>query len=236
LVRNSVTRERLQVVAPVKNITSDLVGAEEVRIPDLLVELEHSTRRGKGEMQANVSASGRSSEKPERARHRRSYASFWRMLGLVTVPVVVLDQFSKLYIASHLPLYRTIPIVPDWLDLTFTLNPGAAFSLFATMPARLRHLFFVVLSLAAMVVLLVLLARRRAQVWSNIAFALILGGTIGNLIDRLARGRVIDFIYFHHESFSYPVFNLADSAITIGVAIILIESFFSGSASQRAPY
>jgi signal peptidase II len=129
------------------------------------------------------------------------------------------------------PLYRTIPIVSDWLDVTFTLNPGAAFSLFATMPARLRHWFFVVLSFGAIVVLLVLLARR-TEAWSNFAFALILGGTIGNLIDRLVRGRVIDFIYFHHESFNYPVFNLADSAITIGVAIILFESFFGGSPSR----
>jgi signal peptidase II len=185
-------------------------------------------------MPTGVSAPGQSSGKPELAAPKRSYAHLWRMLGLITVPVVALDQFSKLYVASHVLLYHTIPVVPDWLDVTFTLNPGAAFSLFATMPARFRETLFLVLSFTAMVVLLMLLARRTTRTWSSFAFALILGGTIGNLIDRLVRGRVIDFIYFHHETFSYPVFNLADSAITVGVAIILVDGFFSSSPSQPA--
>jgi signal peptidase II len=152
------------------------------------------------------------------------------MLGLITIPVVVLDQATKLYIATHLPLYSMRAIVPNWLDLTYTLNPGAAFSLFANMPAAMRGIFFIVLSFIAIVVLIVLLARRTTSSASGLAFALILGGTIGNLIDRLARGRVIDFIYFHHDSFSYPVFNVADSTITIGVAIILLMSFSTGRA------
>jgi signal peptidase II len=155
------------------------------------------------------------------------------MLGFVAVPVVALDQLTKLYIASHFSLYRTLPIIPNWIDLTYTLNPGAAFSLFATLPAALRRIFFLVLSIAAIVVLLVMLTRSTTRAWSGFAFALILGGTIGNLIDRLVRGRVIDFIYFHHDSFSYPVFNLADSAITIGVAIILTIGFFTGPAPDK---
>ena len=76
-------------------------------------------------------------------------------------------------------------------------------------------------------VLTALLARRATPLSSAIAFALILGGTLGNLIDRVVRGRVIDFIYFHHRSFSYPVFNLADSAITTGVALVLLFSAFA---------
>jgi signal peptidase II len=151
------------------------------------------------------------------------------MLAAVTAPVLILDQLSKHLVSTHLQLYRTVPLVPGWLDLTYTLNPGAAFSLFATMPTGFRQAFFIALSLAAIVVLTVLLARRTTTVSSAIAFALILGGTIGNLIDRLARGRVIDFIYFHHKSFSYPVFNLADSAITTGVTLILLFSAFNRS-------
>jgi len=81
----------------------------------------------------------------------------------------------------------------------------------------------------------VLLARRSTPASSGVAFALILGGTIGNLIDRLARARVVDFIYFHHRSFSYPVFNIADSAITIGVAILLLFAAFEGSAAEAPP-
>jgi signal peptidase II len=164
----------------------------------------------------------------------RSYSRLGTMLGLVTLPVVGLDQLSKLYIASHFALYRTRAIVPNWIDLTYTLNPGAAFSLFATLPAALREVLFLMLSAAAIVVLLLLLARPTTSRGTGIGFALLLGGTIGNLIDRLARGKVIDFIYFHHDSFSYPVFNLADSAITGGVAIVLILSLFSSRATDHS--
>ena len=151
------------------------------------------------------------------------------MLLLITAPVLLLDQISKHLISSGFALYQTRPLISGWLDLTYTLNPGAAFSLFATMPDGFRQLFFVVLSIVAIAVLTVLLARRSTPLSSAIAFALILGGTIGNLLDRLRIGRVVDFIYFHHNSFSYPVFNVADSAITSGVAIILLFSFFDRS-------
>jgi signal peptidase II len=155
------------------------------------------------------------------------------MLMLVALPVVLTDQISKHLISAAFQLYQTRPLIPGWLDLTYTLNPGAAFSLFATMPEGFRHFFFVVLSMVAIMVLVVLLARRATPISSAIAFALILGGTIGNLIDRLAIGRVVDFIYLHHKSFNYPVFNIADSAITTGVAIILLFSFFGGSATDQ---
>src|SRR5438309_5176444 len=82
----------------------------------------------------------------------RSYARLCTMIGLVTAPVVAFDQLTKHYIASHFSLYRTLPIIPNWIDLTYTLNPGAAFSLFATLPAALRRLLFLVLSFAAIVI------------------------------------------------------------------------------------
>jgi signal peptidase II len=110
------------------------------------------------------------------------------MLGLITLPILGLDQSTKSYVAAHLRLYSSHQIIPNWLDVTYTLNPGAAFSFFSTMPAMARGIFFMALSCIATVV----------------------------------RGRVVDFIFFHHDWFSYPVFNVADSAITIGVAIILL--------------
>lgn len=161
-----------------------------------------------------------------------SFRRLWAMLGAITLPIVGLDQLTKIYVASHLPLYGTRVIIPNWLDVTYTLNPGAAFSLFATMPAAAREVFFLVLSCAATIVLLVLIARESTSASSRAGFALILGGTFGNLIDRVARGRVVDFIYFHHDAFSYPVFNVADSAITIGVATILLVSFLGGPAAE----
>ncbi|MBV8450704.1 MAG: signal peptidase II [Deltaproteobacteria bacterium] len=174
-----------------------------------------------------VMGSALATEAARSGTHSWSFSRMWVMLGSITVPIIGLDQLTKLYIASHFPLYESRAIIPNWLDLTYTLNPGAAFSLFATMPAAARKVLFLVLSCTAAVVLLVLLAGRSTSATSRVGFALILSGTLGNLIDRLVRGRVVDFIYFHHDSFSYPVFNVADSAITIGVATILLVSFRS---------
>jgi signal peptidase II len=165
----------------------------------------------------------------------RSWIRTLAPFALVTAPVLALDQWSKLYVRSHFHLYQSRPIVADWLDFTYTLNPGAAFSLFSTMPPGFRSVFFLALSIVATVVLIALMLRRTITTPYSIAFALILAGTIGNLIDRVARGLVIDFIYFHHASFSYPIFNIADSAITIGVALILILSWLEPSADSPSP-
>lgn len=149
--------------------------------------------------------------------------TLWLMLAAVTAPVLILDQASKLYVASHLRLYQEIPIVPHLLDVTYTLNPGAAFSLFANLPAEVRAGFLFTITGIAIVVLVVLLGQAREPSWRAVGFALILAGALGNLIDRILRGRVIDFIHLHYYDWNYPIFNLADSAITIGVAILLIE-------------
>lgn len=162
----------------------------------------------------------------------RSLVSRLAPLVLVTLPVLALDQWSKAYIRSHFHLYESSPLVKNWLDLTYTLNPGAAFSLFATMPPGFRSIFFIALSMVAAAVLLVLMTSRTARVPYSIAFAMILAGTIGNLIDRMKRGLVTDFIYFHHAWFSYPVFNVADSAITVGVCVILILSWLEPSVGK----
>ncbi len=150
--------------------------------------------------------------------------ALWLMLAAVAVPVLVADQASKLYVAAHLRLYASIPIVPHLLDLTYTRNPGAAFSLFTNLPAQFREGFLFTITAIAIIVLTVLLARAREVSWQTVGLALIMGGAFGNLIDRVGRGVVIDFIHVHYYGWSYPVFNLADSAITIGVAILLIEA------------
>ena len=160
-----------------------------------------------------------------------SGAADWRrfatMLGLVVLPVFALDQLAKLYIVQHFKLFEQIELVPHWLAITYTLNSGAAFSLFATLPPAVRGLMLDGLAAAAVVVLGVLLARGARPPVVSAAFALIMGGAAGNLLDRVVRGRVVDFIYVHYYSWSYPVFNIADSAITIGVAIILLHSVFA---------
>lgn len=150
---------------------------------------------------------------------------FW-MLALVAWPIVLLDQASKLLITTHLALYEEITLIPHFLAITYTLNPGAAFSLFATLQPIVRDGVLTGLSLAAIVLLSILLVRGRQSRAVSAAYALILGGAAGNLFDRIAYGRVIDFIFVHYYSWGYPVFNLADSAITIGAAIILVHAMF----------
>ena len=156
---------------------------------------------------------------------------FGTMLSFVALPVFVLDQLVKLYIVRHFKLFEQIDLVPHWLAITYTLNSGAAFSLFATLAPAVRETMLDGLAAAAVVVLGVLLARGARPPIVSAAFALIMGSAAGNLFDRVMRGRVVDFIYVHYYAWSYPVFNIADSAITIGVAIILLHSMFSHDAA-----
>jgi signal peptidase II len=164
---------------------------------------------------------------PDEGRSRtrwRRWRAFAILVGLVAVPVVIIDQLSKLYVSSHMALYQSIPVIPHWFDITYTQNAGAAFSLFATLPPVARVTILATLAAAAIVVLLVLLARSPRITLGSFGLALIMGGAAGNLIDRAVRGRVIDFIRIHYYGLSYPVFNVADSAITIGVALVLLAS------------
>jgi len=151
---------------------------------------------------------------------------FLFLLGAITIPVILLDQATKLFVQGHMALYESIAIVPNYLDITYALNPGAAFSMLADAPAWVRKAFLLSMAIAAIIVLTVLIVKSERVSINSVAFALILGGAAGNLIDRAIRGRVIDFMRAHYYDLNYPVFNVADSAITIGVALIVLASLF----------
>ena len=148
------------------------------------------------------------------------------LIGGITIPVVVLDQVSKLFVKAHMELYESIPIVRNYFDITYTQNPGAAFSLLAQAAPWVREAFLMLLASAAILVLLVLVVRAERVSVNSIAFALVLGGAAGNLIDRAVRAQVIDFIRVHYYDLSFPVFNVADSVITIGVALVFLTLLF----------
>jgi signal peptidase II len=148
----------------------------------------------------------------------------WILLLLGAIPVLLLDQASKLYVSRHFLLYHRLSIVPNWFDLTYTANPGAAFSLFASLPSWARTAFLCATATLAAAIVLVLLTRGQNTRLTAWALALILGGALGNLVDRLRLGVVIDFIDVHYYSYHYPIFNLADCAITIGVGLILLNT------------
>jgi len=162
----------------------------------------------------------------------RSWRPFAILIGLIAIPLIIIDQVSKVYVASHMPLYESIAVVPNWFDITYTQNPGAAFSMFVNLPPNVRLLMLCALSAIACVVLLVLLAQTQKITLVSFALSLILAGAAGNLIDRALRdGRVIDFIRVHYYDASYPIFNVADSAISVGVALIIISSLFGKKES-----
>ena len=160
---------------------------------------------------------------------------FLFLFGAITLPVIVLDQTTKLFVQAHMALYESIALIPNYLDITYTLNPGAAFSMLADAPAWVRKAFLLSMAGAAIIVLAVLIVRAKRVSINSIAFALILGGAAGNLIDRAIRGRVIDFMRAHYYDLNYPVFNVADSAISIGVVLIILATFFGSDDEPEVP-
>ncbi len=144
----------------------------------------------------------------------------------IVVAIVALDQATKWLVTQALDLHQSVPIIDGLFSLTYVRNAGAAFGLFGGLPAAIRGPLFVVLSLGALVVLGILLAGLRPEERGlRIAIAAVLGGAIGNLIDRVREGEVIDFFDVYWRDYHWPAFNIADSCISLGVAALLLFSF-----------
>ncbi len=151
----------------------------------------------------------------------------WAAMPLYAIglTVVGLDQASKLVIASAMRLGQSISIVPGLFDLSYVLNPGAAFGILASRSAAFRNPFFMGVSILA-IGLIVYYYHRYLHQPARLpaaALGLILGGAVGNLIDRLRVGMVIDFLDFHVAGHHWPAFNVADAAISIGVGLMLLR-------------
>jgi signal peptidase II len=139
----------------------------------------------------------------------------------VSAIVIAADQATKAAILATIREGDGFAVTP-FFSLVLTFNTGAAFS-FLSAASGWQRWFFVVIAVVAAAVILVLL-RRGGSAWYGAGLALILGGALGNLYDRLAIGRVVDFLLFHYAGWAYPAFNVADSAITVGAAILIIDS------------
>ncbi|SDK38133.1 signal peptidase II [Pseudomonas indica] len=153
----------------------------------------------------------------------------------LTVLVVVLDQASKFYFEDTLRLYQQIVVIPDYFSWTLAYNTGAAFSFLAGESGWQRWLFALI-AVAVSAVLLVWLKRLKTdETWLAIALALVLGGALGNLYDRIAYGHVVDFILVHWQSrWYFPAFNLADSAITVGAVMLALDMLKSKKSGEPA--
>jgi signal peptidase II len=156
-------------------------------------------------------------------------ASRWLWLSVI---VVVLDQLTKRWILETLQLFERIELLP-FLDITHLRNEGAAFSLLSQASGWQRW-FFIAVAAGVSVAIVIWLRRlpARGQWLLAVGLSLILGGAIGNVIDRVLYGYVVDFVFFNYERWYFPAFNVADSAITVGAAMIILDSFLEVRRGQ----
>ncbi|AKS06462.1 MULTISPECIES: signal peptidase II [Pseudomonas] len=154
----------------------------------------------------------------------------WLVLSLL---VLVIDQVSKAHFEGTLEMFQQIVVIPDYFSWTLAYNTGAAFSFLADGGGWQRWLFAVIALVVSAVLVVWLKRLGRDDTWLAIALALVLGGALGNLYDRIALGHVIDFILVHWQNrWYFPAFNFADSAITVGAIMLALDMFKSKKTGE----
>lgn len=137
--------------------------------------------------------------------------------------VILLDQLTKLWVTAKIPLYGGVEVISGFFNLVHVRNTGGAFSILAGTPSVWRQLFFTVVTLGVVFLLLMVYRKVAARdYWSKTAYALIIGGALGNLMDRIRLGAVVDFLDVHWKGYHWPAFNVADAAITTGAVMLII--------------
>jgi len=147
-------------------------------------------------------------------------------LLLIAAAIIAADRLTKMIVSSRIPLGDAIPVIPGFLRISHWLNEGAAFSLFAdsASPHAVRWGLIAFSALAATAVLVALIRLGSQLTIATVALALVLGGALGNLHDRVVYGSVVDFIEVHIFGYHWPDFNVADSSIVIGACLLLLDS------------
>ena len=143
---------------------------------------------------------------------------------LLSVLVIILDQISKFAVLKNFQYGERLNIIPNFFDLTLVFNPGAAFSFLSNQNGWQKY-FFLILAVVVSFYLIYAVFKKNFGLLSSIGSMMIVGGAIGNVIDRLIHGQVVDFLLFYLGNHYYPAFNIADSFICIGAGLILIEGF-----------
>ncbi len=148
------------------------------------------------------------------------------LVGIATL-VAILDQAIKLLVLVRIPAYGSIVVIPGFFDLTHIYNTGGAFGFLAGKSSLFRHLFFLTASAVAMGMIVYLyLKTPREFLFLRGGLAMILGGAVGNVIDRIRLGKVVDFLDLYVKDLHWPAFNIADSAITVGILIFIYHLLF----------
>lgn len=153
---------------------------------------------------------------------------------LIAILVIVLDRMSKWLVAGSINLHDSVPVLPGFFRLTHVQNSGAAFGLFAESPSEWKVGILILFSILALAVVSALLWKNsHSMTTTGVGLALILGGAVGNLWDRLLTGHVVDFFDFYLGSYHWPAFNVADSAIVIGALLLVAEILFARSPAEQ---
>ena len=151
----------------------------------------------------------------------------------VALAVIVADHLTKWWVSSTLDFQEAVPVLP-FFSLVLVHNTGAAFSFLADASGWQRW-FFIAVGVIATVIIVRLLKRHGHEPHLAFPLALVLGGALGNVIDRVMLGHVVDFLYFHYRGFAWPAFNVADSAISVGAALLIWDSLRGKPAAQKNP-
>jgi len=158
------------------------------------------------------------------------------ILAFVSMIIIVVDQITKSYIATTMYLHQSIIIIPEYFSLTYIRNPGAAFGILASSSSGFRMVFFLITSIFALGLLLTIFVRLQPNDWwGQLTISSIFGGAIGNLIDRLQFGEVIDFLDFYINGYHWPAFNVADMAISLGVCSLFLLFAFEKRKPELSP-
>lgn len=157
-------------------------------------------------------------------------------LLLLSNALVLLDQYTKLLITAHLPLHYSIRVFDNFFYLTHIRNPGVAFGLFAEKNSEWMPTIFILISTVAIIAILVIYHQTpQSRRFGRVGLIFIFSGAIGNLIDRILRKEVTDFLQFYYERFYFPTFNLADVFISVGVGLMIIDTLKQHPNSPQAP-
>ncbi|MBI4963799.1 MAG: signal peptidase II [Desulfomonile tiedjei] len=145
-------------------------------------------------------------------------------LGSIACLLLIADQVTKFLVFSRIPLNRAIELIPGVLDLVHARNPGAAFGMMAGSAWEFRSLFFIVVSVVVLVIIALVVAfSKDMDSYLLLAYSLFFGGALGNLVDRVRFGEVIDFIDVHWGDLHWPAFNVADSALSVGAVLFVFH-------------
>jgi signal peptidase II len=158
-----------------------------------------------------------------------------KYLFLIALVVFTLDRYTKWLIAHRLTMHDSITVIPGFFRIIHAENPGAAFGIFADSPSPWKISMLIVFSVIALFIVCALLWKASNVMTSTgVGLALILGGAIGNLWDRIVSHRVVDFLLFYIGRYEWPAFNVADSAIVVGACLLVFEIVFTKSPSRQS--